>query len=69
MPSYQDIEQRLEIVEDKLAFVMNSMRMAVKSGLIDQKVQHFTLMQLYLAAKAGQLQSQPPKSLLTSESL
>ena len=59
MASYQDIEQRLEIVEDKLAFVMNSMKMAVQTGLIDKKVLKLSLMQLYLAAKHAQLNNAP----------
>ena len=29
MPSYQEIEMRLNVVEDKLDFLMNSMRMKV----------------------------------------
>lgn len=36
MPSYQDIETRLNVVEDKLHFIMTAMRMKgmISSGLV-----------------------------------
>lgn len=64
MSSYQEIETRLNVVEDKLEFIMTSMKMrgAQPTGLLDQagnpsfRVIEGTMLDFYRLAKAGGLQ-------------
>lgn len=61
MPSYQDIETRLCVVEDKIDLVMKSITMTQEVGLVDKKLMRFSLYDLYIASKnAGLSPNAPP---------
>jgi hypothetical protein len=51
MPSYQDIETRLQVVEDKINFVMLAMKVTRVEGIIAPKAITKTLLEIYLEAK------------------
>ena len=66
MSSYQDIETRLQVVEDKLAFIMLSMRQQTverlptldASGQPMVRVTQKTFLELYLEARNAHLANQ-----------
>lgn len=63
MASYQDIEVRLSVVEDKLDFLMRSMNFPVKVGTIQPRVINGTLHQWYQIAKSqGWVKGMDPSS-------
>lgn len=76
MASYQDLETQLNVLSDKLHFIMSIMRMsaAVPTGLLDQngqqsfRKQEGTMLEWYHLAKSGGLDvvtqsDAPPPSL------
>lgn len=68
MPSYQDIEQRLRTVEDKVDFVMTTMRMRaiLQSGILDpngnpvgQQTFDGTMLEFYRLTRQGVIEQVP----------
>ncbi len=55
MASYQDLAQKIEILEDKIDLVMQSIVIQKKVGVIDPKIIRCTLKDLYYAAKGAGL--------------
>jgi hypothetical protein len=63
MPSYQEVEQRLKVVEDKINFVMNTIQLTtvVATGLFDNQGQpvgdrkQMSLLQMYHMANDIQI--------------
>ena len=55
MASYQDIDIRLRVVEDKLAFLMAIIQVHVASPLSIEPPRQLSAFQAYLAAKQQQL--------------
>ena len=51
MASYQDLEVRVKTVEEKIDFIMNSMRMAAESTIVGAPPKILSLLDLYLASK------------------
>ncbi len=51
MPSYQDIETRLRVVEDKVDLLMRSIRITRREGLVDPKTVTKTLLDIYREMK------------------
>lgn len=52
MPSYQDIEQRLQIIEEKVDLLMRSISIQRVEGVVDKKVVTKTLLDLYRDMKS-----------------
>jgi hypothetical protein len=55
MASTQDLSQRLEILEEKVDFVMRSFKQSRKEGVINPKTVTYNLLDLYRLAKQIQL--------------
>lgn len=53
MASYQDIEQRLRVVEDKLKFTMEEFKVGRVEGIVDRKLVTKSLYELYLEQVTG----------------
>jgi hypothetical protein len=47
MPSYQDIETRLRVVEEKVDLLMRSIKINKVEGLVDKKVTTKSLLEIY----------------------
>lgn len=60
MASMQDLSQRVEILEEKVDFVMRSFKQSRKEGVINPKVVTYSLLDLYLIAKQIQLGAVSP---------
>jgi hypothetical protein len=50
----------LRLLEDKVAFIMATVRLPVQVSALTQEIQHVPLLNLYLSMKAAQLQQAAP---------
>lgn len=62
MVSYQDIDVRLKVIEDKVEFLLNAVRISQPSPIIGYPPRVFSLKDLYLESKAAGLMIEENKN-------